>query len=241
MRNKWLITLVGLTIAFAAITGGSFALAGEGTDAPDVVEPSGDGLLVTSIDDIDPNECNWIHNITACNDTPVIGPDGEGAIEPDISLGEPSGDGPTATSGDDIDPNECNWIHNITACNDTPVVGPDGEGVIEPDISRGEPSGDEPTATSIDDIDPNVCNWIHNITACNDTLVIGPDGEGAIEPGFSVGEPYPMPTADKSCGPMAVVAITSEGEVSCLDLAPDTGDDQGQLSPARPPVAEPVQ
>ena len=188
MRNKWLITLVGLTIAFAAITGGSFALAGEGTDAPDVVEPSGDGLLVTSIDDIDPNECNWIHNITACNDTPVIGPDGEGAIEPDISLGEPSGDGPTATSGDDIDPNECNWIHNPTACNDTPVIGPDGEGAIKPDIS--------------------------------------------------IGEPYPMPTEDKPCVPMAVV--TSEGEVSCLDLAPDTGDDQGQVSPAGPPVAEPV-
>ncbi|MCH7607935.1 MAG: hypothetical protein IIC94_05140 [Chloroflexi bacterium] len=185
MRNKWLITLVGLTIAFAAITGGSFALAGEGTDAPDV--------------------------------------------------GEPSGDGPVATSIDDIDPNECNWIHNITACNDTPVIGPDGEGVIKPDISRGEPS-----ATSIDDIDPNECNWMHNRAACNDTPVTGPDGEGAIEPDISVGEPYPMPTADKPCVPMAVVTITSEGEVSCLDLAPDTGDDQGQVSPAGPPVAEPV-
>ena len=130
MRNKWLITLVGLTIAFAAITGGSFALAGEGTDAPDA----------TSIDDIDPNECNWIHNITACNDTQL----------PDRLL----------------------------------------------------------------------------------------DGEGAIEPDISIGEPYPMPTADKPCVPMAVVTITSEGEVSCLDLAPDTGDDQGQVSPASPPVAE---
>ena len=185
MRNKWLITLVGLTIAFAAITGGSFALAGEGTDAPDV--------------------------------------------------GEPSGDGPVATSIDDIDPNECNWIHNITACNDTPVIGPDGEGVIKPDISRGEPS-----ATSIDDIDPNECNWMHNRAACNDTPVTGPDGEGAIEPDISVGEPYPMPTADTPCVPMAVVTITSEGEVSCLDFAPDTGDDQGQVSPAGPPVAEPV-
>ena len=140
MKNKWLITVVGLTMTLVAITGGGFALAGNGTAAPDV----------------------------------------------------------------------------------------------------GEPSGDPPTATSIDDIDPNECNWIHNIKACDDTPVIGPDGEGAIEPGFSVGEPYPMPTADKSCGPMAVVAITSEGEVSCLDLAPDTGDDQGQVSPARPPVAEPV-
>ena len=140
MRKKWLITLAGLTIAFAAIIGGGFALAGDETDAPDVGAPSDDGLVVTSIDDMDPNECNRIHNITACNDTPVI----------------------------------------------------------------------------------------------------GPDGEGAIEPGFSVGEPYPMPTADKSCGPMAVVAITSEGEVSCLDLAPDPNDDQAQVSPAKPPVAEPV-
>ena len=142
MRNKWLITLVGLTIAFAAITGGSFALAGEGTDARDVVEPSGDGPTATSIDDIDPNECNWIHNITACNDTQLL-----------------------------------------------------------------------------------------------DRLL---DGEGAIEPDISIGEPYPMPTADTPCVPMAVVTITSEGEVSCLDFAPDTGDDQGQVSPASPPVAEPV-
>ena len=140
MRNKWLIALAGVTIAFAAITGGGFALAGEGTDAPDAGEPSGDRPVATSIDDIDPNECNWIHNITACNDTPVVGPDGEGAIEPDIA----------------------------------------------------------------------------------------------------VGEPYPMPTADEPCVPMAAVAITSEGEVSCLDLAPDTGDDQAQVSPATPPVAEPV-
>ena len=141
MRNKWLITLVGLTIAFAAITGGSFALAGEGTDAPDVGEPSGDGRLVTSIDDIDPNECNWIHNITACDDTQLL-----------------------------------------------------------------------------------------------DRFL---DGEDAIGPDISIGEPYPMPTEDKPCVPMAVVTVTSEGELSCLDLAPD-GDDQGQVSPASPPVIEPV-
>ena len=105
------------------------------------------------------------------------------------------------------------------------AVAGNGSGTPEPKDS------DSPTSSA-------VC--AEEVPDCNDTPVIGPDGEGAIEPGFSVGEPYPMPTADKSCGPMAVVAITSEGEVSCLDLAPDTGDDQGQLSPARPPVAEPV-
>ena len=141
MKNKWLITVLGLTMTLVVIIGGGFAVAGNGTDAPEVFEPSGDGPPVTSIDDIDPNECNWIHNITACNDTPVVGPDGEGVIEPDISRGEPSGDGLVATSIDDIDPNECNWIHNITACNDVPVIGTDGEGAIEPDISVGEPSG----------------------------------------------------------------------------------------------------
>ena len=66
MRNKWLITLVGFTIAFAAITGGGFALAGDGTDAPEVVEPSGDEPTVTSTDDIDPNVCNAVHNVNAC-------------------------------------------------------------------------------------------------------------------------------------------------------------------------------
>ena len=33
--NKWLITLVGLTLALAAITGGGFALAGNGSDNDD--------------------------------------------------------------------------------------------------------------------------------------------------------------------------------------------------------------
>ena len=60
MRNKWLVTLVALTMALAAITGGGYALAGDGTDAPEVFGP------FTSIDDIDPNVCNAVHNIDAC-------------------------------------------------------------------------------------------------------------------------------------------------------------------------------
>ena len=65
MKKKWLMPLVGLTLALAAITGAGFALGGDGSDngKPD---PSGDQPTATSIDDIDPNECNWIHNINAC-------------------------------------------------------------------------------------------------------------------------------------------------------------------------------
>ena len=53
-------------MTLVAITGGGFALAGNGTDAPEAVEPSGDGPSATSIDDIDPNVCNAMHNIDAC-------------------------------------------------------------------------------------------------------------------------------------------------------------------------------
>ena len=66
MKNKWLITVVGLTMTLVAITGGGFALAGNGTAASDVGEPSGDQPTVTSVDEIDPNVCNTVHNINAC-------------------------------------------------------------------------------------------------------------------------------------------------------------------------------
>lgn len=106
--KRWLIVLIGLTLAVAVTTGAALALTGDRSDSPeqDAVgqadELDGDRHIVTSIDDIDPNECNWIHNITACegevpgssavcaeevpdcNDTLVIGPDGEGTIEPDF-------------------------------------------------------------------------------------------------------------------------------------------------------------
>ena len=65
--------------------------------------------------------------------------------------------------------------------------------------------------------------------------------EGETEPGSAVGEPIPLPTAAKTCGPIAIVAITSDSEVSCLDLAPDNGGGQDQVSPAPLPVAEPDQ
>ena len=90
--RKWIAASVSLTLALAtagAVT--AFALTNDGgSDVPQV--PSGedtagevlhgdltydewildfgdgigDGKVVTSIDDIDPNVCNFIHNINAC-------------------------------------------------------------------------------------------------------------------------------------------------------------------------------
>ena len=41
-------------------------------------EPLNDEPPITSIDDIDPDKCNWIHNINACEEEP----------EPGIAVGE---------------------------------------------------------------------------------------------------------------------------------------------------------
>ncbi len=112
-------------------------------------------------------------------------------------------------------------------------------GANSPEV--GDPSGDQPPIRSDEGIDPDECNWVHNITACDDALPGPAETDGMPEPGFAVGEPYPTPTADKSCGPMAAIAITSDGEVSCLNLAPDNGDSQDMVSSASLPVAEPVQ
>ena len=74
--KRWLIVLMGLTLAVVVTTGAAFALTGDGSDNPEQDaadqddEPSGDQPVVTSADDIDPNECNWIHNITACDGDP---------------------------------------------------------------------------------------------------------------------------------------------------------------------------
>ena len=85
--KKWLISAVTLTFALGtagAVT--AFAITADGgSDNPEVpnadiggeVSPGlpnhdewisdfGDGTVVTSIDDIDPDQCNWVHNINAC-------------------------------------------------------------------------------------------------------------------------------------------------------------------------------
>ena len=86
--KKRLISALTLTLVLGiAGAGTAFALAGDGgSDNPEVpndtdtaeqvsdglpsydegIPDNGDGKVVTSIDDIDPNVCNAIHNINAC-------------------------------------------------------------------------------------------------------------------------------------------------------------------------------
>ncbi len=62
--RRWLIAVVTLTLALSiAGVGMAFALAADGgsDDPEDPNDPD-----ATSIDDIDPNLCNAIHNINAC-------------------------------------------------------------------------------------------------------------------------------------------------------------------------------
>ena len=90
--KRWLFPVVTLALALVTVgVGTGFALAGDGSsDNPaipndtdtagqvsdglpsydeemlDFGDGIGDGKVVTSIDDIDPNVCNAIHNINAC-------------------------------------------------------------------------------------------------------------------------------------------------------------------------------
>jgi len=116
-----------------------------------------------------------------------------------------------------------------------------GNGTGTPEVGyEGEPPGDQTPILSDEGIDPNECNWIHNINACNDTLVIGPDEEDTIEPDFGENGPYLVPDRDIVCGPDQGIAITSDGRVSCLDLAePQSGDDgNAYFSPGQPPIID---
>ena len=92
--KKSLIPLIGLTLALAVagIFAGFTLSDGSGSPAQDPT--------ATSIDDIDPNVCNLMHNRKAC--TPE-------------ELGE-LGIAPTATSIDNIDANVCNLMHNRKPC-----------------------------------------------------------------------------------------------------------------------------
>ena len=86
--KKWLVSAITLTFALGTIGAvTAFALTSDGgSDNPEVpndgdtagevlhgdptyeqwLSDFGDGKVATSIDDIDPNVCNWIHNINAC-------------------------------------------------------------------------------------------------------------------------------------------------------------------------------
>ena len=106
MKRRWGI-LIGLTLALAtAATISAFTLTGGWGDNDDGPKPLPGEITqsdpadeervsdvgssqrpVTSIDDIDPDQCNRIHNITACEGEP-----------------KPSGGQGLVTSIDDVDP-----------------------------------------------------------------------------------------------------------------------------------------
>ena len=71
---KWMIILVGLVLAVGIGAGTAFALSGdgagnaEGDPLSDAVAPSSVHPPVRSDEDIDPNECNLVHNINACDE-----------------------------------------------------------------------------------------------------------------------------------------------------------------------------
>ncbi len=159
--KKWLIPLLGLTLALAVTAATGFALAGNGAGTP---EPKDSDLPTSS--------AVCAEEVPDCNDTLVIGPDEEGTIEPDF--GE---DGPYMVPDRDV---VCGPDQGVAITSDGQVsclgLGDasqtdDGTGVAnyEPVGQVVEPQPPvEPwrTITSIDDMDPNECNWIHNINAC---------------------------------------------------------------------------
>ncbi len=105
--KKWLIILMGLTLVAAVTTGAAFTLTGSGSDTPvegsegQIDKLDGDLPPIRSDEDMDPNECNWIHNITACEGAELGSEDG---VEPDqgIAVGEPYPMPIPGTPGDTI-------------------------------------------------------------------------------------------------------------------------------------------
>ncbi|MCH7837428.1 MAG: hypothetical protein IIC26_02860 [Chloroflexi bacterium] len=82
---------------------------------------------------IDPDECNLIHNITACDqdDFDGLGEDSSLPVNPDADK-DASCEPVPLRSDCDIDPDECNQIHNIDACGV----------VLDPPGPVDEPAGD---------------------------------------------------------------------------------------------------
>ena len=84
--KKWLIPLIILSLALT--TGGVATAVTLNSDS------DGDPTPYRSDEDIDPNKCNWVHNITACDED--IGADERYPVDPfpmpDLGgPGEPSG------------------------------------------------------------------------------------------------------------------------------------------------------
>ncbi len=107
MKTKsWLIPLVGLTLALAGSSGAAYALTADGTDTPErglVDDPAGDQPPVRSDDGIDPNECNLVHNINACDDDELGGMPEPGA---DQGVAITSDGDMTIVDGGDLEPTD---------------------------------------------------------------------------------------------------------------------------------------
>ncbi len=288
--KKWLITLVGLSVALAAITSGGFTLASnQNDDAPtemadewDLVEVSGwpsgfsvrlpQGWQMNELQGVDSYvgeivwdggrlnfDFGWYSSSLVDDEDPqyIVTYEEIGGRQAKLVRPRVEGDGLiTGVYFENIDGSN----PDIPSQNRLQISGvglsPDQQETalavfrtIRPLDSEPQPF-DDPVVTSVDeDIDPNECNWVHNIDACegepDPNQHNGPvnDPAVAIEPGpdIAVGEPYPLPV-DKTCGPGATIAMTSDGQFSCLDLddASQTGDGQDMVSPEAPPVVKPA-
>lgn len=129
--KKWLISLITLTLSLATVgVVAGFTLTSGGDDVPERTYPPielsdgdpidfgdgiGDGKVLTSADDIDPNECNLVHNINACSPE---------ELEAGYNLGT------NQALVDDAPAPSAACAIGFPDCNDTPVEVERGE--IEP-------------------------------------------------------------------------------------------------------------
>ena len=188
--KKWLAASVTLTFALAtagAVT--AFALTGDvGGDKPEPTDlptdsnaqvlhgdptyeeglsDQGDGTVVTSIDDIDPNVCNTIHNINAC--TP----------EELEELGMATTSGPVAVQETSPPP--------VEVAGD-PEPGTDVEGEIEPLFVDEEPNPHKQSHEEAVVQDCNLAGGLASVTSDGEVECHLPDLEDGGE-GETQGQP----------------------------------------------------
>ncbi len=118
--KKSLIPLAAVIIALVATSAGVLALTG------------GDTPILSS-EGIDPNECNQVHNIDACDQDDLAQLDEDSSLPVNPDADKDASCEPVPLRSDcGIDPNECNMVHNITACDE----------VLDPPGPFDEPAGD---------------------------------------------------------------------------------------------------
>lgn len=136
MSKRTLLTVtIALSVFLAAAIG--VAMASGNEDAEESRYPASNaedntgGTFATSIDDIDPDQCNWIHNIDACGD-----------LEPfSVDIGYPDDGGTVAISVDGVEPYQFSDVHDGECCQDPepPVIEPATvEPVAEPPTVESE-------------------------------------------------------------------------------------------------------